>query len=150
MLLGADGGGDGGGNLFGDVVRVTTWGGAGGRIFETLQSIAVGITTVIVVVAGLALFVATFILPAAAAKEMEMRSKELAPELWDDYQRKLEPGQTIAQRPDLMEELGAQLEPLLDAKIAQEMARQQQPQQPQQPPSSPAADANDDDDDDRR
>jgi hypothetical protein len=58
----------------------------------------------------------------AAAKELEKECLELAPDLWKEYQTKLEPGQTMAQRPDLMQELGAKLQPLLDAKIEAQFA----------------------------
>lgn len=108
-----------GGDLFAGGVSGATSAG----ILDTLQSIAVGITAVLFFLAGLTLLMANIIIP-AAANELEKECKELAPELWDDYQRKLEPGQTIAQRPELMQELGAKLQPLLDAKIAQ-IAQQQ-------------------------
>jgi len=92
-------------------------------IIGTLQSVAVGITAIVFFLAGATLLMANIIIP-AAAQELEKECKELAPELWDEYLRKLEPGQTMGQRPDLMQELGVKLQPLLDAKIAQ-MAQEQ-------------------------
>ena len=86
-------------------------------IFGTLQSIAVGITAILFFLAGLTLLMANIIIP-AAAKELAKECLELAPDLWQEYQRKLEPGQSMAQRPELMQELGEKLQPLLDAKIA--------------------------------
>ena len=58
----------------------------------------------------------------AAAKELEKECLELAPDLWEEYQAKLEPGQTIDQRPELMQELGTKLQPMLDAKVARAQA----------------------------
>ena len=43
--------------------------------------------------------------------------------MWEEYQAKLEEGQTMANRPDLMQELGAKLQPLLDAKMAKQFAQ---------------------------
>jgi hypothetical protein len=90
---------------------------AGGGIFETIQTIAAGVTALVFFLAGLTLVMANIIIP-AAANELEKECKELAPEKWDEYQAKLEPGETIAQRPDLMQALGSELQPLLDVKIA--------------------------------
>lgn len=87
------------------------------EIVDTLRSFAVGTTTILLVLIGLALVMANIIIP-AAARELEKECLELAPDLWTEYQAKLEPGQTIANRPDLMQELGGKLQPLLDAKIA--------------------------------
>jgi len=53
---------------------------------------------------------------------LESECKELAPELWDEYMAKLDEGQTMANRPDLMQELGAKLEPLLNAKMERQFA----------------------------
>jgi hypothetical protein len=86
-------------------------------IIDILRTIAVGITALLIFLAGSTLLLANIIIP-AAAKELEKECNELAPELWVEYQAKLEPGQTMANRPDLMQELGAKLQPLLDAKIA--------------------------------
>jgi len=89
----------------------------GSAIVDTIQSIAVVVTAVLFALAGLTLLMANIIIP-AAANELEKECRELAPDLWNEYQAKLEPGQTMATRPDLMQELGAKLQPLLDAKIA--------------------------------
>ena len=53
---------------------------------------------------------------------MEQECKELAPELWDEYTAKLQEGETMGNRPDLMQELGLKLQPLVDAKIARQFA----------------------------
>ena len=82
-----------------------------------LQNIAIGVTAIIFLLAGLTYLTASIIVP-AAAKELEQECKELAPELWDEYTARLEPGQQMSQRPDLMQEMGMKLQPLLEAKIA--------------------------------
>ena len=94
---------------------------AEGGAMDILRNVAVAITAVVFLLAGITLVTASIIIP-AAAKELEKECKELAPELWDEYQGLLEPGQTIAQRPELMQELGAKLQPLLDAKMEREFA----------------------------
>ena len=94
---------------------------AEGGAMDILRNVAVAITAVVFLLAGITLVTASIIIP-AAAKELEKECKELAPELWDEYQGLLEAGQTIAQRPELMQELGAKLQPLLDAKMEREFA----------------------------
>ena len=89
---------------------------------DILRNVAIGITAIVFLLAGLTYMTASVIIP-AAAKELETECKELAPELWEQYQAKLEPGQTMGQRPDLMQELGAKLQPLLDAKIERQFAK---------------------------
>lgn len=86
-------------------------------IIDILRSIAVGITAILFLGAGLTYVTAALIIP-AAAKELEKECMELAPDLWREYQAKLEPNQSMAQRPDLMQELGVKLQPLIDQKIA--------------------------------
>lgn len=87
-------------------------------IIDMLRTIAVGITALVFFLAGLALLM-VYIIGPAAAKGFEKECKELSPELWMEYQAKLEPGETIATRPDLVQELGTKIQPLLEAKIAQ-------------------------------
>lgn len=85
---------------------------------DVLRTIAVTITAILFLLAGLTQLMGSVIIP-AAAKELEKECLELNPSLWEEYQAKLEPNQTMADRPDLMQEIGQKLQPLLDAKIAQ-------------------------------
>lgn len=96
----------------------------GGGILEVVQNIAVVITGIIFLLAGLTFLTASVIVP-AAAKELEKECLELNPELWNEYQQKLEPGQTIAQRPDLMQEMGTKLQPLIDQKVERMFAEKE-------------------------
>jgi len=92
-----------------------------GKAFEAssglLYNIAIGATAIVFVGAGLTYLIASIVIP-AAAKELEKECKELNPELWEEYLAKLEPGETMDRRPELMQELGVKLQPLLDQKIA--------------------------------
>ena len=90
--------------------------GGGGGIVDIVRNVAIAVTAIVFFLAALTYLSASVIIP-AAAKELEQECQELAPELWQEYQQRLEPGQTMAQRPELMQELGAKLQPLLDAKI---------------------------------
>jgi hypothetical protein len=90
---------------------------AEGGALDILRTIAIAITAVVFLLAGITLVTASVVMP-AAAKELEKECLELSPELWAEYQAKLDPRQTIDQRPELMQEIGEKLQPLLDAKIA--------------------------------
>lgn len=61
-----------------------------------------------------------------AAEQLEKETKELRPDLWDEYQAKLGEGETMATRPDLLQELGNIMQPLLVEKEARMAAGQQQ------------------------
>lgn len=54
---------------------------------------------------------AAFVIP-AAAKELETKIQKEYPDLWDEYQAKLGEGETLSQRPDLIQELGNRLQRL--------------------------------------
>lgn len=66
--------------------------------FAVLTALAFGLF-------GLTYFVAAFIVP-KAAEQLEADTKRLRPGLWEEYEAKLEPGQTMATRPDILQELG--------------------------------------------
>eukprot|EP00977_Amphora_coffeiformis_P003093 scaffold578_cov167-Amphora_coffeaeformis.AAC.40 len=89
---------------------------ADGSAFDTIRNIAAGVTAVLFLLVGLTYAYASFIIP-AAAKELEKECKELDPQLWEQYQAKLGEGEVMASRPDLMQELGTKLQPLLEAKL---------------------------------
>ncbi|CAB9515694.1 expressed unknown protein [Seminavis robusta] len=85
--------------------------------WDVARNIGLGITAVVFLLAGVTYLYASFIIP-VAAQELEKECKELNPELWAEYQAKLGDGETIATRPDLMQEMGMKLQPLLEAKLA--------------------------------
>mmetsp|Transcript_15517 Transcript_15517/g.37124 ORF Transcript_15517/g.37124 Transcript_15517/m.37124 type:complete len:217 (-) Transcript_15517:74-724(-) len=61
---------------------------------------------------GLTYFVAAFIVP-KAAEQLEADTRRLRPGLWEEYETKLEAGQTMATRPDILQELGEEMRPVI-------------------------------------
>ena len=88
----------------------------GGGIFDTVRNVAAAITAILFLLAGVTFLYGSFIIP-AAAQELEKECKELDPQLWDQYAAKLGEGETMATRPDLMQELGTKLQPMIEAKL---------------------------------
>jgi len=70
-----------------------------------------------------------------AARELEEKTKSQYPELWAEYEAKLEPGETMAQRPDLIQELGNEYR----ARLAREFEQQLQKRFEQQGSESESA-----------
>jgi len=95
--------------------HATVWIADGGTV-DTIRNIAAGVTAFLFLLAGLTYAYASIIIP-AAAKELEKECKELDPQLWTQYSAKLGEGETMASRPDLMQELGTKLQPLIEAKL---------------------------------
>lgn len=89
--------------------------GEGNAIFEGIQTVLVVLTAGAFLLFGLSYVIAAFLIP-KAAEQVEREAKELAPELWDEYQAKLGPGETMATRPDLLQELGNKIQPLIEQK----------------------------------
>jgi hypothetical protein len=75
---------------------------------RTLGLVVLGFVTFSFV---LSVVVATFVIP-AAAKELEDNVKTQYPDLWSEYQGKMEEGETLMTRPDLMAELGRKMQTL--------------------------------------
>mmetsp|Transcript_9812 Transcript_9812/g.18457 ORF Transcript_9812/g.18457 Transcript_9812/m.18457 type:complete len:227 (+) Transcript_9812:161-841(+) len=78
-----------------------------------------GVRTFFTVIAGLALaFVGltyatvTFIIP-KASEQLERDTKRLRPGLWEEFEAKLGEGETMATRPDLLQELGNIMQPII-------------------------------------
>lgn len=74
-----------------------------------MRGITFGIIGVVAVIAGIAFLVANFLIPQAAA-EVEAQVKKKYPDLWREYEVKLEPGEVLAMRPDLIQELGNKMQ----------------------------------------
>ena len=72
---------------------------------DTVKNISIAVGGIIAVLAAFAILFSTFIIP-AAADQIEKQAKELDPAMWQEYEQKLDPGETLAMRPDLMQELG--------------------------------------------
>eukprot|EP00547_Thalassionema_nitzschioides_P006178 CAMPEP_0194219654 /NCGR_PEP_ID=MMETSP0156-20130528/26473_1 /TAXON_ID=33649 /ORGANISM="Thalassionema nitzschioides, Strain L26-B" /LENGTH=202 /DNA_ID=CAMNT_0038949407 /DNA_START=18 /DNA_END=626 /DNA_ORIENTATION=+ len=95
--------------------------GAGDSILGLLQNFASVVVIGTVFLFGLTFVVANFVIP-AAAKQLEQQTKDLDMNLWNEYQAKLEPEQTIDQRPELMQELGNKVQELLKQQYESDVA----------------------------
>jgi hypothetical protein len=72
---------------------------------ENVTNVLVFLGGILALAAIFFIVLSIFIIP-TAAKQIEDLAKTLDPELWREYEQKLEPGETLAIRPDLMQELG--------------------------------------------
>lgn len=70
------------------------------------------VTAILFAGAGLTYFVASVIVP-QAAKQLEQDTKRLRPGLWEEYEAKLGEGETMERRPDLLQELGNIMQPII-------------------------------------
>lgn len=75
------------------------------NVGETLKNVAFGITALIFAFVALTSLAAAILIP-AGAEQLEKECKMLIPDTWDQYIAKLEEGQEMKDRPDLMFELG--------------------------------------------
>ena len=51
--------------------------------------------------------------PRLAAAQLEVDTKRLRPGLWEEFEEKLGEGETMATRPDLLQELGNTMQPII-------------------------------------
>ena len=79
---------------------------------EGLRTFFVVITALVFGFAGLTFVTAAFIVP-QAAKQLEQDTKRLRPGLWEEFEEKLQEGETMATRPDLLQELGNIMQPII-------------------------------------
>ena len=77
-------------------------------LVENATNVLVGIGGVVTVLAILTFVLATYVAP-TAARQIEDLAKQLDPELWREYEQKLEPGESLVMRPELMQELGTKV-----------------------------------------
>lgn len=81
---------------------------------EILKNLLVAIGSTVVGFAALTFVTINFVVP-KAAQQLESDTKRLKPEFWEEYQAKLEEGETMADRPDLLQELGQIMKPYVMA-----------------------------------
>ena len=86
--------------------------GGGGGALGALRTFFVVITAAVFGLSALVYLTAAFIVP-KAAEQLERDTKRLRPGLWEEYTAKLEDGQTMANRPDLLQELGNIMQPII-------------------------------------
>lgn len=77
-------------------------------VLDVVKNVAIVVGGIIAVILALTVVFSTYVIP-AAAKQLEESTKELDPDLWDEYASKMEPGETLAMRADLMQELGQKM-----------------------------------------
>ena len=85
---------------------------SGGGGLGALRTFFIVITAAVFGLAGLTYITAAFIVP-KAAEQLERDTKRLRPGLWEEYTAKLEEGETMANRPDLLQELGNIMQPII-------------------------------------
>jgi protein-S-isoprenylcysteine O-methyltransferase Ste14 len=79
-----------------------------GALLQGLQGFAAFVFGLTLFMITLTIFVNTMIIP-KAAEELEKQTRAEFPDLWQEYQARLDMGQNLAMRPDLMQELGNRL-----------------------------------------
>lgn len=83
---------------------------------EILSNVAIGVAGVVAVLVAISFLFASFIIPQAAA-QLEEQVKAKDPGLWLEYENRLEPGEILAMRPDLMKELGDKMQQITMAEF---------------------------------
>eukprot|EP00970_Alexandrium_tamarense_P007644 scaffold1447_cov196-Alexandrium_tamarense.AAC.13 len=81
---------------------------------STLRTFFVVIAAAIFGITALVYLTAAFLVP-KAAQQLEEDTKRLRPDLWDEYQAKLNEGESMVNRPDLLQELGNKMQPIIVA-----------------------------------
>ena len=81
---------------------------AGNGPLGALRTFFIVITAAVFGVTALVYLTAAFLVP-RAAEQLEKDTKRLQPGLWEEYQEKLEDGETMVNRPELLQELGKEL-----------------------------------------
>eukprot|EP00543_Licmophora_paradoxa_P006011 CAMPEP_0202458616 /NCGR_PEP_ID=MMETSP1360-20130828/26494_1 /ASSEMBLY_ACC=CAM_ASM_000848 /TAXON_ID=515479 /ORGANISM="Licmophora paradoxa, Strain CCMP2313" /LENGTH=185 /DNA_ID=CAMNT_0049079239 /DNA_START=16 /DNA_END=573 /DNA_ORIENTATION=- len=74
---------------------------------------------------GLTYLSASFLIP-KAAEQLEEQCKQLDPALWAEYEAKLQPGEVMAMRPDLLQELGNKVTDLMGKQMDEDFIKAQQ------------------------
>ncbi|KAL7463393.1 hypothetical protein ACHAXS_003764 [Conticribra weissflogii] len=72
-------------------------------------------------ITALAYLTAAFLIP-RAAQQLERDTKRLRPDLWEEYQAKLGEGESMVNRPDLLQELGNLMQPIIVSEYEREAA----------------------------
>lgn len=102
---------------------------------EGLRTFFIAITAIVFGFAGLTYFTAAVVVP-KAAEQLEKDTRRLRPGLWEEFEAKLEPGETMAMRPDVLQELGNIMQPLIIADF-EASAEAKASGKPAAPPSGP-------------
>lgn len=79
---------------------------------STLRTFFIVLTAAIFGITALAYLTAAFLVP-KAAEQLEQDTRRLRPGLWEEYEAKLNEGETMVNRPDLLQELGNIMQPII-------------------------------------
>mmetsp|Transcript_23839 Transcript_23839/g.38688 ORF Transcript_23839/g.38688 Transcript_23839/m.38688 type:complete len:201 (+) Transcript_23839:102-704(+) len=79
---------------------------------STLRTFFIVILASVFGLTAIAYLTASFLVP-KAAEQLERDTKRLDPGLWLEYEQKLEDGESMVNRPDLLQELGNKIQPLI-------------------------------------
>lgn len=79
---------------------------------SALRTFFIVLTAAIFGITAIAYLTAAFLVP-RAAEQLERDTKRLKPGLWEEYEAKLGDGETMANRPDLLQELGNIMQPII-------------------------------------
>ena len=88
---------------------------------STLRTFFIVITAAIFGLTALAYLTAAFLVP-KAAEQLEEDTKRLRPGLWEEYEAKLGEGESMVNRPDLLQELGNIMQPIIVENYEKEAA----------------------------
>ena len=94
--------------LLTDGLSAATYMGGGDEFsgpLSTLRTFFVVLSAAVFGITAIAYLTAAFLVP-KAAEQLEQDTKRLRPGLWEEYEGKLEEGQEMVNRPDLLQELG--------------------------------------------
>lgn len=83
---------------------------------STLRTFFIVVAAAVFGITAIAYLTAAFLVP-RAAEQLEQDTKRLRPELWDEYEAKLEEGESMVNRPDLLQELGKPSSPIKFTKV---------------------------------
>jgi hypothetical protein len=82
---------------------------AEGEIANTITTIASVLVIIVFGLGALTLVMANIIIP-KAAEELEQKARKEYPHLWAETEAKLQEGEVLAMRPDLIQDLGRQVQ----------------------------------------
>ena len=88
---------------------------------STLRTFFIVLTAAIFGLTAIAYLTAAFLVP-KAAEQLEEDTKRLRPGLWEEYEAKLNEGESMVNRPDLLQELGNIMQPIIVENYEKEAA----------------------------
>lgn len=83
-----------------------------GGMLASLRTFFIVCTAAVFGITAIAYLTAAFLVP-KAAEQLERDAKRLRPGLWEEYEARLEEGESMVNRPDLLQELGNVIQPIL-------------------------------------